>query len=199
MEWDLCSESDCQIKAEECLNGEYPIYVKFYNDYGNVTDIYSSSIFLDVGEVKEADETLVDQLFGYFNNLRNYLLINGTKYWLFSEDFLNERDFTWDDEGNEIIEDSQDDLVEDSQDVIITEVDSKDYAFTRYLYLGTRGQEVRDLQTLLKDKGYFKYSIITGYYGQYTRQAVMDYQKDNNIVPVGMVGPLTRELLNSSN
>ena len=44
------------------------------------------------------------------------------------------------------------------------------------LKLGSSGSEVREIQSRLKDLGYFKYPNITGYYGTITRDAVKAFQ-----------------------
>jgi hypothetical protein len=67
-------------------------------------------------------------------------------------------------------------------------------------------QEVKKLQLFLNELGYFTYPEITGYYGDYTRQAVRDFQNDyvNNLtwwerfILIGkIVGPKTRLIINS--
>lgn len=61
--------------------------------------------------------------------------------------------------------------------------------------LGTTGQDVMELQTRLKDEGYFTVAP-TGYFGSITRAAVMSYQSAHGIPSTGFVGPLTRAQLN---
>lgn len=68
--------------------------------------------------------------------------------------------------------------------------------FTKYLGMGSRGSEVYTLQNLLIQSGYLKVSA-TGYFGVLTLKAVKEFQRANNIVPVGFVGPVTRAALNS--
>lgn len=65
---------------------------------------------------------------------------------------------------------------------------------TRSLWLGSRGQEVVTLQTMLIERGYLK-TEATGYFGFMTLQAVTKFQHANNISPIGVVGPLTRKAL----
>lgn len=67
---------------------------------------------------------------------------------------------------------------------------------TKYLGMGSRGPEVYTLQNLLIQSGYLKVSA-TGYFGVITLKAVKEFQRANNIVPVGFVGPVTRAALNS--
>lgn len=55
---------------------------------------------------------------------------------------------------------------------------------------GTQSSQVADLQQALKDLGYFTYKP-TGYFGTITKQAVMVYQRDNNLMVDGIVGPQT--------
>lgn len=56
-------------------------------------------------------------------------------------------------------------------------------------------KDVTSLQNFLKEKGYLKVEP-NGYFGEQTLQAVRDFQKDNNLVSAGFVGPLTRGLIN---
>ena len=56
-------------------------------------------------------------------------------------------------------------------------------------------KDVTSLQNFLKEKGYLKVEP-NGYFGEGTLQAVKDFQKDNDLVSAGFVGPLTRGLIN---
>lgn len=58
------------------------------------------------------------------------------------------------------------------------------------------GDDVRELQSILAQKGYFS-GIVSGWFGWQTEEAVKAFQTANNISATGFVGPLTRELLNS--
>ncbi|MEN9552189.1 MAG: hypothetical protein RI935_566 [Candidatus Parcubacteria bacterium] len=66
------------------------------------------------------------------------------------------------------------------------------HSLTKNLWLGSRGEEVRILQSFLKERGYFS-GDVTGYFGGLTVKAVRAYQKENNITQSGTVGPLTRK------
>lgn len=73
-----------------------------------------------------------------------------------------------------------------------------DYKFTSALKMGSTGEEVKQLQQLLKDLGYFTYPSITGYYGAGTRAAVVKFQKAKGLKPYpGWIGPGTRAVLNA--
>lgn len=75
------------------------------------------------------------------------------------------------------------------------ETESKE--FTEYLYEGKQGEEVIKLQKLLSQyPDIYPDSVVTGYYGQLTKNAVMRFQKKHGISPVGVVGPETRSKLN---
>jgi len=63
------------------------------------------------------------------------------------------------------------------------------------LRLGSRGSEVSALQRELKNRGYFTYPKITGYFGYITRDAVIRFQRDNGLLVDGIVGPQTRGAL----
>ncbi len=63
---------------------------------------------------------------------------------------------------------------------------------------GSRGSEVKTVQSALKELGYFKYSKLTGYYGNITKTAVKRFQKDNGTAADGIVGKKTLALLNEA-
>jgi uncharacterized repeat protein (TIGR01451 family)/fimbrial isopeptide formation D2 family protein len=73
-----------------------------------------------------------------------------------------------------------------------------DYEFTLFLDLEQQGQEVVELQQLLKCLGYFPQETdATGYFGPVTERAVIDFQEANGVEPLGIVGPATRDTLNT--
>jgi peptidoglycan hydrolase-like protein with peptidoglycan-binding domain len=66
--------------------------------------------------------------------------------------------------------------------------------FTRMLRKGTRGADVKTLQTWLTQIGYFV--PATGYYGLLTKRAVWNFQSAHRLAPVsGSVGPRTAQAL----
>ena len=86
---------------------------------------------------------------------------------------------------------------------VVVEEDKKEsknnkYIFTKLLYLEDSGEEVRQLQLKLKELGFFTYSGgATGFFGDITKQAVVKFQKTNDLKPYpGWVGPGTRKVLN---
>ncbi|MEN9647329.1 MAG: hypothetical protein RLY57_133 [Candidatus Parcubacteria bacterium] len=64
---------------------------------------------------------------------------------------------------------------------------------TQTLMTGSVGNEVSVLQEFLKEKGYFTYPTITGYFGVMSKTAVIAFQNAYQIDPIGIVGPLTRQ------
>lgn len=56
--------------------------------------------------------------------------------------------------------------------------------------LGSRGQEVRNIQSRLKEWGYYKGSV-DGVYGQQTKNAVIKFQKKNGLKADGIAGNAT--------
>ncbi|MGN1443139.1 MAG: spore cortex-lytic enzyme [Acutalibacteraceae bacterium] len=60
--------------------------------------------------------------------------------------------------------------------------------------LGSRGEEVRKIQTKLKSLGYYKGSV-DGIYGTETRNAVKSFQKNCGITVDGIAGPKTLKYL----
>ncbi|MDO8516186.1 MAG: peptidoglycan DD-metalloendopeptidase family protein [bacterium] len=78
-------------------------------------------------------------------------------------------------------------------------VPSSRYIFTKALEQGLTSDEVRQLQMVLNNLGYYHDTYITTYFGPATRAAVVDFQKRQGIDPIGIVGPKTRAALNSLN
>ncbi len=64
----------------------------------------------------------------------------------------------------------------------------------RTLRLGSRGTDVMEIQALLKKIGYNP-GPIDGIFGEQTRQAVISFQRNNNLVPDGIIGPNTYTVL----
>lgn len=62
------------------------------------------------------------------------------------------------------------------------------------LRLGSRGPAVEMLQRILFSIGYNP-GPIDGIFGPLTRQAVIEFQMDNGLVPDGIVGPRTYEVI----
>jgi hypothetical protein len=62
------------------------------------------------------------------------------------------------------------------------------------LLVGSSGNEVLELQYKLKERKYFNVEP-TGYFGQITKKAVMDFQYDEGITVDGIVGKQTRSKL----
>lgn len=56
--------------------------------------------------------------------------------------------------------------------------------------IGSRSEEVKQIQTALRDRGYFT-SNIDGIFGTLTKNAVMNFQKDNGLTVDGIAGKNT--------
>ncbi|HAU66060.1 MAG: SpoIID/LytB domain protein [Candidatus Uhrbacteria bacterium GW2011_GWF2_39_13] len=69
--------------------------------------------------------------------------------------------------------------------------------FTSTLTFGMKDIQVEWLQDVLSQlPGIYPEGLVTGYFGSLTREAVISFQKQEGIDPVGQVGPITREHLN---
>lgn len=60
----------------------------------------------------------------------------------------------------------------------------------RELYKGLKGEDVKQLQRWLKQRGYYL-GKIDGDFGKYTQMAVINYQKKAGLKPDGIVRPIT--------
>jgi hypothetical protein len=69
--------------------------------------------------------------------------------------------------------------------------------FFSRLSLRSSGDEVRLLQETLRSLGYY-HDDGTGYFGPLTEAAVTAFQIEHAVPPLGIVGPLTRALLNGA-
>lgn len=63
------------------------------------------------------------------------------------------------------------------------------------LKIGSRSNEVQNMQAGLKQLGYYKYPKATGYYGSITKAAVKNFQKECGLVADGIVGNMTKKAL----
>lgn len=59
------------------------------------------------------------------------------------------------------------------------------------LVLGNQSDTVKRVQQLLGKWGYLDSDLATGYYGEATKKAVVDFQKRNSLSPDGSVGAMT--------
>lgn len=71
---------------------------------------------------------------------------------------------------------------------------SNDILITQNLGYGSFSSQVVTLQSFLIQHGYLR-GTVTGYFGNMTRKAVMQFQKDNTILQSGFVGQLTRKAI----
>ncbi|MBI3589288.1 MAG: peptidoglycan-binding protein [Candidatus Liptonbacteria bacterium] len=71
--------------------------------------------------------------------------------------------------------------------------------FERDLAVGQSGSDVLALQQFLIDQNFYPEKLLTGYFGELTRQALIRFQQAQNITPAqGYFGPVTREALQST-
>lgn len=71
---------------------------------------------------------------------------------------------------------------------------STSVVFAEVLKNGSEGEEVKELQSQLKQKGYFE-GPVTGYFGSITEEAVKKFQTDSQLTVDGVVGSGTRKVL----
>lgn len=76
-------------------------------------------------------------------------------------------------------------------------INDRDYAISALSKLGSRGDEVRQIQKKLKELGYYTGSV-DGIYGSGTQKAVKAFQKNCGITADGIAGPKTLKYLGLS-
>lgn len=82
--------------------------------------------------------------------------------------------------------------------VVALPVGTTPSAYARNLTVGSRGDDVKQLQSFLISKGYLGGSA-TGYFGALTKAAVIKLQGEHKLPSTGYVGAMTRAVLNSGN
>ena len=65
----------------------------------------------------------------------------------------------------------------------------------RTLRLGSKGEDVRNMQLRLKELGYLQENSCTGYYGDYTQKIIKRFQKKAGLKATGVADPQTLERL----
>lgn len=69
------------------------------------------------------------------------------------------------------------------------------FAYSRVLRMGMQGNDVKQLQDLLRYLGYFKFPTNTGYLGGITVKAIKDFQKAYGLTPDGVFGPKSNQVI----
>ncbi|MFZ6022438.1 MAG: peptidoglycan-binding protein, partial [Patescibacteria group bacterium] len=73
------------------------------------------------------------------------------------------------------------------------------YTFTKNLTIGSTGDDVKQLQSILIAGGYLKIATPTTWFGPMTKAALIEWQKANGVSPTsGYFGPLSRAKINST-
>ena len=117
---------------------------------------------------------------------RVYVVENSKKRWIKSPDEFNAGGYKW----------SEIKLISSAQLAGYAD-QSAIFKFLAALKLGSRGEAVRKLQELLAlDKAIYPRGLVTGYYGNLTRAAVIHFQAKHKIRQTGIVGAETRNKLN---
>ncbi|TSB48634.1 peptidase [Alkalicoccobacillus porphyridii] len=74
---------------------------------------------------------------------------------------------------------------------------SSNVSYSGILRVGSRGNQVTQLQSQLRSAGFFNQNP-TGYYGNDTREAVRSFQRSKNLTADGIAGPKTFGALNNT-
>lgn len=145
--------------------------------------------------VFKKDGNYEEKLIKYINSSKVYKIENNKKHWIVNEKTFNYYNFNWNDIS--IIEE----YFEDGDSI---EILNNNFGFNRDLKLGMTGEDVRELQRylnnhgfILVDKGIGSLGNETNYFGSLTQEALIRFQKANNINPaLGYFGSLTRAFMN---
>lgn len=225
-QWDLCSKFGGLIKNPTCSDGTYKVYVKFFTSYGVSSPIASSSIVLKTDTVSNPNSnpnpdsiqptTSVTQNSNSFqftktlqpgsnNNevkeLQNFLKQLG----FFPQEIKSNGNFG--PTTKQAVMKYQKSVGLYPEGVVGSRtrkalnnqefVTNKDYQFINDLKYGDTGEEVKQLQTRLRDRSFFPYWVSsTGWFGPVTQNAVSLFQKFYNLFQSGDINEETRNKLN---
>ncbi|MEA2088325.1 MAG: Ig-like domain-containing protein [Patescibacteria group bacterium] len=179
-------------------------------DNDNINDIKLTYNELLVNRIDLTFEQLSFQSFGnnklikYADSPKIYLLTDGVKHWIYDEKTFNYFNYNWD----EIITINSNLTYPERKIIKIKDQKTEEYKkaeteFTRDLFLGSTGGDVKQLQIYLNNNG----SILTEsgpgspgeetmFFGRLTKEALIKFQKNNSIAPsIGYFGPITRGIL----
>lgn len=80
--------------------------------------------------------------------------------------------------------------------VPVSEPRTPRFTFGKDLAVGANGRDVKHLQALLKtDEKLYPQGLVTGYFGQLTKSALMNFQSAHGLTATGIAGPATRQKL----
>lgn len=68
--------------------------------------------------------------------------------------------------------------------------------FDRDFGFGEQGPHVEKLQRQLLSEGLLMRDSVTGYFGKDTKEALIEWQKKNQVLPSGYLGPVSRSVMN---
>ena len=68
--------------------------------------------------------------------------------------------------------------------------------FDRDFGFGEQGPHVEKLQRQLLSEGLLTRDSVTGYFGKDTKEALIEWQKKNQVLPSGYLGPVSRSVMN---
>ncbi len=153
--------------------------------------IYADGTAIINSITRHPDGTLIK----YANSPKVYLLDQGKKRWITTEQDFRDRNYQFRDVVILPLAESYPDG--DPIGVAVRGFTTAEPLFRSYLAPGSVGDEVRLLQLTLQRLGFLSASErVTGYYGTKTRQAVLAFQKHHRLEQLGVVGPGTRDKLN---
>ena len=75
--------------------------------------------------------------------------------------------------------------------IVVSFLGTTAFAADDILKRGSKGSDVVELQTLLREHGFFEYEKITGYFGKITEDGVKNFQKSKGLKADGIVGTQT--------
>lgn len=166
--------------------------------WNQITTILDSETYA-AGENKTATITAVTRAAGtlikYASSPNVYIIENGLKRLIPSVQDFESLGYLW---SKIITVPDSETYAAGEKKIAVLIVATPKYVFVKFLSLGTKSDDVKQLQIKLKALGFFPSDVdTTGYFGPITKAAVAEFQESHGISSVGYVGPQTRTALNS--
>jgi len=190
------------VEIDLDLDGTKDVYVKFEDVVINRAELTIISLLNETNDTNDTENALYEgKLIKYVDSPKVYLIENNLKRWIVNEEIFNYFNYNWAD----ILTIDHTVIFVDGENIIKSETEktSPAYIFTRNLYFGLSGEDVKELQKYLNNNGYILaengYGSLgqeTIFFGRLTKTALIKFQKANNITPmIGYFGPITRGVI----
>lgn len=206
----ISSREDFSGASWEPYNESYQssntrVYVKFRSPEGGVSEVFvvapnrESTVRPVLADVSPAQ--FEGRLIRYEHDPKVYIIEGSVKRWIMDEQTFVAQGYNW----QEIQIVASHVMFDEGSPVTMLSIAKEPiYRFSRDLFVGVQGDDVKELQRYLNRQGFTlaengvaSPGQETVYFGELTRNALIRFQQTNGISPaIGYFGPKTRAVVN---